>query len=75
MIATLSVQTLDLSDISNVTLFYPDYCTLCAFIDLSTELDATLIKSNLLSLLDHTISYTTRKTCITNITMKRKTSE
>ena len=75
MKATLTIQNLDLSEIKNLTLFYPDYCTLCAFLDLKTDLEETVVRSNLLTVVDEIISYTTRKTCIANITMNRKSSD
>lgn len=72
----LTIQnTEDETQISNLTMFYPDYCTLCAYLNLKTDLDASLIRSNLLGMLDKVISYNLRKTCISNISLKRKSSD
>lgn len=75
MKATLTLEKSDKSAVVNLTLFYPDYCTLCALNNLNTELDKDLVQANLLSLLGKHILYNTRKTCIANISMKRKSEK
>ena len=75
MRATLTIEDSQTSSIINVTLFYPDYCTLCAFSEMQTTLDRDVVQENLISLIGQSISFNTRKTCITNITMKRKSKE
>lgn len=57
-----------------LSMFYPEYCTLCAYADLDSTLKEEVVVSNITSLLGQCIYYNIKNSSISEVTLKRASS-
>jgi hypothetical protein len=71
---TVASTSLD-GQLQTLTMFYPEYCTLCAFLDKKPELTSQHVTANLSALLGKQINYSLRQSTIGNISIKRESDD
>ena len=77
MRATLTIQdSTGTKGIKNLSIFYPEYSALCAYMDIKAELDVIkTVQDNFQLFLGQEITYDLKKTSLANISLKRKHQE